>query len=146
MFLIMPILQDYKSSMAELSSQNGINYAVNESFQESLERVQGLEKDNKELLTQFDADFNKTHLVGFLENYFFEPALSEIKHKKKPEYLLGEFNVSAVMDNPKIFYRFIEDLKGYQSLIKLETPIDLHSRDDGEIDIKFIIKVFSSRF
>ena len=57
MFLIMPILQDYKSSMAELSSQNGINYAVNESFQESLERVQGLEKDNKELLTQFDADW-----------------------------------------------------------------------------------------
>lgn len=146
MFLIMPILQDYKSSMAELSSQNGINYAVNESFQESLERVQGLEKDNKELLTQFDADFNKTHLVGFLENYFFEPVLSEIKHKKKSEYLLGEFNVSAVMDNPKIFYRFIEDLKSYQSLIKLETPIDLRSRDDGEIDIKFIIKVFSSRF
>ena len=81
-----------------------------------------------------------------MENYFFEPVLSEIKHKKKPEYLLGEFNVSAVMDNPKIFYRFIEDLKGYQSLIKLETPIDLRSRDDGEIDIKFIIKVFSSRF
>ena len=89
MFLIMPILQDYKSSMAELSSQNGINYAVNESFQESLERVQGLEKDNKELLTQFDADFNKTHLVGFLENYFFEPVLSEIKHKKRfREYIV----------------------------------------------------------
>ena len=145
-FLIMPILRDYKSSVAELNSQNGINYAINESFQESLERVQGLENENKAILTQFDAEFNKSSLITFLENYFFEPTLSEIKLKEKPKYLGYEFNVSAVMDNPKIFYRFIEDLRGYDSLIKLETPIDLRAQDDGEIAISFIIKVFSSRF
>ncbi len=145
-FLIMPILRDYKSSVAELGSQNSVNYAVNESFQASLERVQGLQSENKAILKQFDAEFNRSALITFLENYFFEPRLNELESKEKPEYLQHEFNVSAVMDNPKIFYRFIEDLRGFESLVKLETPIDLRAQEDGEIAVSFIIKVFSSYF
>lgn len=145
-FLVMPVLKNYKSALSELSTQTHINKLINEDFQASLNRLEILKGENKDLLTQFDADFNATHLLKFLGKYFDEPNLTEIKNNgAKQEYLQYEFNVSAILDNPKQFFSFIDALNTYQSLIRLETPVDLNSRDDGEIDISFMLKVYSSR-
>lgn len=145
-FLVMPVLKNYKSALSELSTQTHINKLINEDFQISLNRLETLKNENKDLLAQFDADFNATHLLKFLGKYFDEPNLTEIKNKgTKQEYLQYEFNVSAILDNPKQFFSFIDALNTYQSLIRLETPVDLNSRDDGEIDISFMLKVYSSR-
>ncbi len=146
LFLVIPILKDYKAVLNELSTQTNINSIINEDFQASLNRLENLKSENKDLFAQFDADFNATHLLKFLDRYFDEPNLKEIKNKgAKQEYLQYEFNVSAILDNPKQFYSFIDALNTYQSLIRLESPVDLNSRDDGEIDISFKIKVYSSR-
>ena len=146
LFLVIPILKDYKRAISELSTQTNINKIINEDFQISLNRLETLKGENKDLLAQFDADFNATHLIKFLGTYFDEPNLTEIKNNgAKQEYLQYEFNVSAILDNPKQFYSFIDALNTYQSVIRLETPVDLNSRDDGEIDISFVLKVYSSR-
>lgn len=145
-FLVIPILKDYKNALNELSTQTHINKLINEDFQASLNRLEHLKSDNKALLEQFDADFNATHLLKFLGKYFEEVDLVEIKNNDaKQEYLQYEFNLSAILDNPKQFYSFIDALNTYQSLIRLESPVDLSSRDDGEIDINFMLKVYSSR-
>lgn len=146
MFLVMPTFKEYKKALSELSTQTHINKLVNEDFQASLNRLEHLKSENKALLEQFDADFNATHLLKFLDKYFDEADFTEIKNNgAKQEYLQYEFNVSAILDHPKQFYSFIDALNTYQSLIKLESPLDLKSRDDGEIDISFMLKVYSSR-
>lgn len=145
-FLVIPILKDYKVALSELSTQTNINSIINADFQASLNRLETLKGENKDLLAQFDADFNATHLQKFLGKYFDEPNLTQIKNNgAKQEYLQYEFNVSAILDNPKQLYSFIDALNTYQSLIRLEAPVDLNSRDDGEIDISFVLKVYSSR-
>lgn len=145
--LVIPILKDYKNALNELSTQTHINALIDANFQESLSRLEQLKSENKAVLEQFDADFNASHLSKFLNKYFIEPNLTPIKHSgAKAEYLQHEFNVSAILENPKQFYSFIEALNHYDNVIALETPINLKSTDEGDIDIHFTLKVYSSRF
>lgn len=145
--LVIPILKDYKNALNELGTQTHINANIDAHFQESLSRLEQLKSENKAILDQFDADFNATRLSKFLNKYFIDPNVVPIKHSgAKPEYLQYEFNVSAILENPKQFYSFIEALNHYENLIALETPIDLQSTDEGDIDIHFTLKVYSSRF
>lgn len=145
-FLVIPILNDYKNALNELSSQANINSIIDSEFQTSLNRLESLKNENKALFEQFDGDFNLTHFSKFLNQYFITPTLSEIKQSgAKPEYLQYEFNVSATLESPKSFYEFIEALNVYRNLIELETPINLQSTEEGEISINFMLKIYSSR-
>lgn len=150
-FLIMPILEDYRASVAELGSQNAINAAAQEQFEAARSRLQDYETANKAVLSQFEADFNATNLVKFLNDYFFEPRLKELKIdlKNEPdansrEYLRHKFEVSAVMDDPKYFYAFVEQLKDFTNLVKIEMPVDFRSNQSGQIDLKFVLKIYSA--
>ena len=143
-FLIMPVIRDYKKTVVQLGHQNNINIGINEKFQISKNRLDGLQNENKDILERFNTDFNESELLDFLNEYFVDSNLTKIP-KAEQKYLQQEFNASAILDNPKKFYDFVNALQTYKNVIKLELPIDLRSREDGDIDIKFALKVYSSK-
>lgn len=60
-------------------------------------------------------------------------------------YLQYELNATARLTHPKKFYEFINALKSYEKLVKIEAPIEFTSRKDGDINANFRLKIYSTK-
>ena len=61
-----------------------------------------------------------------------------------PRYIINQVSVSAQMKNPQNLYDFINDLRNYDSLINVNFPIEMKSKDDY-IETSFVIKIYQER-
>lgn len=62
---------------------------------------------------------------------------------QKEPYLQGVYQVSAILNDPKNFYAFIDALKNYQNILNINLPINLQAQNT-HINIHFTLKVYSS--
>ncbi|HDZ5096644.1 TPA: hypothetical protein RTH11_000441 [Campylobacter jejuni] len=141
LFLLLPILKNYKQANLRENSQLAILKAAQSKFDFSENKITTLRNENNKSLEQFEQNFNIGNFDVFLQKYFQNVKIQEIKPEKQEKYLKNRLAIEATMNNPRRLYDLIDALKNYNNLIKLDYPLNLKAQDEG-IKINFIIKIY----
>ncbi|HDZ5065499.1 TPA: hypothetical protein RTH03_000598 [Campylobacter jejuni] len=141
LFLLLPTLKNYKQANLRENSQLAILKAAQSKFDFSENKITTLRNENNKSLEQFEQNFNIGNFDVFLQKYFQNVKIQEIKPEKQEKYLKNRLIIKATMNNPRKLYDLIDALKNYNNLIKLDYPLNLKAQDEG-IKINFIIKIY----
>ncbi|TKX31622.1 hypothetical protein [Campylobacter aviculae] len=142
LFLLLPILKDYKNINLKENSQIAIFNSVKTDLESSEDKISKLKRQNNKILKQFDQDLNPKQLKVFLLKYFQNIKIQEINTNKKDKYLTHKLNIQGIMNNPRRFYDCIDALQDYDNLIKISYPITLKAIPKG-IAINFSVEIYS---
>jgi exopolysaccharide biosynthesis protein len=94
-------------------------------------------------LKVFEKDFNKTAFEHFAKKYFPDLKVQETNIKKdKTPFKVYSLKATTTSKAPKEFYTFIEALKDYPAIIKVNFPITLIS-SSTRIKIEFDMTVWT---
>lgn len=141
LFLLLPTLKNYKQTNLVENSQLAILKAVKSKFDLSENKIATLRNENNKSLEQFEQNFNIGNFDTFLQKYFQNVKIQEVKLEKQEKYLKNILAVHATMNNPKRLYDFIDALKNYDNLIKLDYPLNLKA-GNKDIQISFNLKIY----
>ncbi|AXP08185.1 hypothetical protein N4T57_06185 [Campylobacter hepaticus] len=143
LFLLLPALKKYQQISLVEHSQLSILKTTQSNFDFSKDKITKLKNENPKSLEQFKQNFNIDHFNIFLQKYFQNIKIQENKPEKKEKYLKSLLNIQATINNPKNLYDFIDALKNYDNLIKLDYPLKLQAAEQG-INIYLALKIYSS--
>ncbi len=143
LFLLLPTLKNYKQISIRENSQLAILKTTKSNLDFSKNKIAILKNENNKSLEQFKQNLNVSNLNIFLQKYFQNIKIQEIKIEKKEKYLKNQLEIKATMNNPRRLYDFIDALKNYNNLIKLDYPLNLKAGEQG-IMINLTLKIYSS--
>ncbi|HEE9579530.1 TPA: hypothetical protein R8E29_000878 [Campylobacter coli] len=143
LFLLLPVLKDYKQTHLRKNSQAAIFNAAKAKLDTSENKISALRTENNKSLEQFEQQFNLTHFQNFLEKYFENIQITELKLDKKEKYLTYRINIRASINNPRRLYDFIDALAQYNNLVKIDYPMTLKASDHG-IMINLNVQIYSN--
>lgn len=143
LFLLLPVLKDYKQTHLRKNSQAAIFNAAKAKLDASENKLITLRTENNKSLEQFEQKFNLTHFQNFLEKYFKNIQVTELKLDKKEKYLTHRINIQASINNPRRLYDFIDALAQYNNLVKIDYPMTLKASDHG-IMINLNVQIYSN--
>lgn len=143
LFLLLPLLKDYKQANLRKNSQVAIFNATKTKLDISENKINTLRTENNKSLEQFEQNFNLTHFQNFLEKYFKNIQATELKLDKKEKYLTHRINIQASINNPRRLYDFIDALAQYNNLVKIDYPMTLKASDHG-IMINLNVQIYSN--
>ncbi|HEG5395712.1 TPA: hypothetical protein SEZ58_000718 [Campylobacter coli] len=143
LFLLLPLLKDYKQANLRKNSQVAIFNAAKIKLDISENKINTLRTENNKSLEQFEQKFNLTHFQNFLEKYFKNIQVTELKLDKKEKYLTHRINIQASINNPRRLYDFIDALAQYNNLVKIDYPMTLKASDHG-IMINLNVQIYSN--
>ncbi|ELJ5538296.1 hypothetical protein RS312_000634 [Campylobacter coli] len=143
LFLLLPLLKDYKQANLRKNSQVAIFNAAKTKLDISENKINTLRTENNKSLEQFEQNFNLTHFQNFLEKYFKNIQVTELKLDKKEKYLTHRINIQASINNPRRLYDFIDALTQYNNLIKIDYPMTLKASDHG-IMVDLNVQIYSN--
>ncbi len=143
LFLLLPLLKDYKQANLRKNSQVAIFNATKTKLDISENKINTLRTENNKSLEQFEQKFNLTHFQNFLEKYFKNIQVTELKLDKKEKYLTHRINIQASINNPRRLYDFIDALAQYNNLVKIDYPMTLKASDHG-IMINLNVQIYSN--
>ncbi|EEP3505468.1 hypothetical protein ACM1FL_001132 [Campylobacter coli] len=143
LFLLLPVLKDYKQTHLRKNSQAAIFNAAKAKLDASENKISALRTENNKSLEQFEQQFNLTHFQNFLEKYFENIQITELKLDEKEKYLTHRINIRASINNPRRLYDFIDALAQYNNLVKIDYPMTLKASDHG-IMINLNVQIYSN--
>ncbi len=143
LFLLLPVLKDYKQTHLRKNSQAAIFNAAKAKLDASENKLIILRTENNKSLEQFEQKFNLAHLQNFLEKYFENIQITELELDKKEKYLTHRINIRALINNPRRLYDFVDALAQYNNLIKIDYPMTLKASDHG-IMINLNVQIYSN--
>ncbi|HDX3451200.1 TPA: hypothetical protein ROD35_000155 [Campylobacter coli] len=143
LFLLLPLLKDYKQANLRKNSQVAIFNAAKIKLDISENKINTLRTENNKSLEQFEQNFNLTHFQNFLEKYFKNIQATELKLDKKEKYLTHRINIQASINNPRRLYDFIDALAQYNNLVKIDYPMTLKASDHG-IMVDLNVQIYSN--
>lgn len=143
LFLLLPILKNYKEISLRENSQTAILNTAKAKLSASEYRISSLRSENNKSLEQFETSFNIKTLKDFSQRYFKDVTIRQNKILKAEKYLKYSLTISANIENPKNLYDFIDALKEFDSLIKIDYPLNLKATERG-ISIDFVVKIYSA--
>ncbi|EAW7550724.1 hypothetical protein FGY55_00290 [Campylobacter coli] len=143
LFLLLPLLKDYKQANLRKNSQVAIFNAAKAKLDTSENKISTLRTENNKSLEQFEQNFNLTHFQNFLEKYFKNIQATELKLDKKEKYLTHRINIQASINNPRRLYDFIDALAQYNNLVKIDYPMTLKASDHG-IMVNLNVQIYSN--
>ena len=142
---IIPSIKEYKHKKAEYEMFR----VQNESLILQEENIKVKLKDsierNREILSSFRDDFNQSNFIEFSNNYFKDIGLNvDDKNSSKKNRSFKTYHFSALLkeNTPANFYDFIDDLKNYKNIVKINFPIELVIKKDG-MQIEFEMSVYN---
>ena len=142
---IIPSIKNYKSKRSDFRTFTSQNKHLSKKQVELSQSIKAYKKEHSKLLKSFSTDFNNTQFIAFAEKYFTNVALSkgEVKdsHSQFREYA---FRASSQSKTPVDFYRFIDDLENYPSIIKINFPITLVSKGKN-IELDFNMSIYKAK-
>ncbi|MFQ6341900.1 hypothetical protein [Campylobacter sp. VTCC 70190] len=141
LFLLLPTLKNYKQANLRENSQLAVLKSTQAKFNLSEDKISTLRSENNKSLEQFEQGFNTKNLEFFLQKYFQNVKIKEIKPEKQEKYLKNQVLIQATMNNPRRFYDFIDALKNYDNLIKLAYPLKLKA-GNKDIQISLTLKIY----
>ncbi len=143
---IIPSIKEYKHKKAEYEMfrvQNENLILKEESIKVKLKESK---EKNSEILSSFEDDFNSSDFVKFSSSYFKDIDIiaedkDENKGSKNIRFKNYRFKALLKDNTPSNFYDFIDDLKSYKNIIKINFPIELVIKKSG-MQIKFELSVY----
>lgn len=141
LFLLLPTLKEYKQISMRENSQTALLNSTQKKLQTSEERIKFLRIENNKSLEQFQNAFDEEKFELFLNTFFKKVQIKTLKNDDE-EYLKHSFIVQASMNNPRQLYDFIDALKVFESLVKIDYPLSLKAKDK-EILLSFVVKIYA---
>lgn len=139
LFLFLPILKEYRANSIRLNSQNYINNNMYNKLTASQARLRALQEENNISLSQMQTPFNEEKFMSLLQKHFKNVNLKFTQDTQKQD---SYYDIEGYIANPKEFYAFIEDLKQYESVLKISYPLELKG-DNENIKIAFSVSIIS---
>lgn len=140
LFLLLPTLKSYKELSLKDNSQTALLNATKAKLNASEDKIAVLRGENNKSLEQFQTNFNEKNFQLFLSQFFKNIEIKTLKNENEL-YLKHTLFVSAYMDSPKNLYDFIDALKNYDNLIKIDYPLNLKAKKEG-VELSFVAKVY----
>lgn len=143
--IAMPTIDKYKQA-SEINSEKRINLTkIEQIYNENLSVYENLKSEHQRALNVLKNSFNEMKFISMAGRYFNNVYLSRPTIlNDDPRYIINQVSVSAQMKNPQNLYDFINDLRNYDSLINVNFPIEMESKD-GYIETSFVIKIYQER-
>ena len=143
--IAMPTIDKYKQA-SEINSEKRINLTkIEQIYNENLSVYENLKSEHQRALNVLKNSFNEMKFISMAGRYFNNVYLSRPTIlNDDPRYIINQVSVSAQMKNPQNLYDFINDLRNYDSLINVNFPIEMKSKDDY-IETSFVIKIYQER-
>ncbi|MBM0637499.1 hypothetical protein LNU06_05690 [Campylobacter sp. VicNov18] len=143
LFLLLPTLKNYQQASLRENSQFTILKAAKAKLNVSKDKISDLRNENNKSLDQFKQNFNIKNFNIFLQKYFKNIEIKETNLEKPEKYLKNRLLIQATINNPRRLYDFIDALKNYNNLIKIDYPLKLKAAEQGII-INLTLKIYSS--
>lgn len=144
LFVMLPILKDYKQTSARFFSQKAILDNVNNTLKFHEDKLNTLKIDNNISFAQFDTKFDKNSFKNFIYQYFNNVKITNLKIDNNEKYLKEKLQISATMNNQARFYLFMDSLKKYTNLIKITYPMVIDVKNN-KIIINFKAEIYSAK-
>ncbi len=142
LLLVIPGIKEFKATRAQSQIVGLQNQKLERKIKTAVEELQKLERNESAILQKFQYDFNKTAFLHFAANYFDRVSLTPEKETTPKEALkLYLFKASVNAKSPVKFYEFIEGLKHFQGVCKINFPITMEERA-GTLNIDFRMSIY----
>ncbi len=141
---IIPSIKEYKHKKAEYEMFRVQNESLILKEKNTKLKLKDSIEKNSEILSSFTDDFNKSNFIEFSNSYFRDIDITlDNKNIDKQNARFENYSFSALLkDNtPSNFYDFIDALKNYKNIIKINFPIKLMINKNG-MQIEFELSVY----
>ena len=141
---IIPSIKNYKSTRSDVHTSTSQNSHLSKKQVELGKSIEKYKQDNSKLLKSFSSDFNETAFMIFSQKYFTDVTLAK-GEKKDIQTQFTEYTLKATSQakTPVDFYKFIDELENYPSIIKINFPITLISKDKN-IELDFNMSIYKA--
>ncbi|MCR2109101.1 hypothetical protein CUPS4049_00365 [Campylobacter upsaliensis] len=143
LFLLLPTLKAYKELNIRENSQIALLNATKAKLNASEAKITQLKSENNKSLEQFQTSLNEKNFQTFLTLFFRNIKIKTLENAKEL-YLKHTLLVQADLASPKNLYDFIDALQNYDSLIKIDYPLNLKAQKSG-IELSFIAKIYGEK-
>jgi len=145
LLFIIPSIKHYKSKKSDFRTFTSQNEHLSQKQVVLSQSIEDYKKNNSNLLKSYSSDFNKTEFIAFSKKYFTNVTVVEGEKKDlKSQFREYTFKATSQAKTPVDFYKFIDDLENYSSIIKINFPITLLSRDKS-IDLDFNMSIYKAK-
>lgn len=127
--LIVPDIKEYKDVKLEYKSEESSYLKIKNTYDEISKELEDVRNENKRILGSFKHNFDEKRFVEYSKKFFLDVNLSKSKEEGMTQgFSTYELRVSTSFDTPKNLYDFLEKLKPYENIIKVDYPIELNSQ------------------
>ena len=146
LLFIIPSIKHYKSKKSDLQTYKSQNKHLSQKQVDLSKNIEAYKKSHSALLNSFHEDFNQTMFLNFAKKYFSDVSLTQGKIKGgESQFQEYVFSATSQAKTPVDFYRFIDDLKAYPSIVKINFPITLVSKGK-QINVDFNMSVYKQNY
>ena len=141
---IIPSIKEYKHKKAEYEMFRVQNEKLILQEESIKIKLKDSKEKNREILSSFKDDFNQSNFVNFSSAYFkdINISLEDEKNSKNRRFKTYHFSAILKKNTPTNFYDFIDDLKNYKNIVKINFPIKLMIKKGG-MQIEFEMSVYN---
>jgi len=142
LLFIIPSIKEYKSKKSDIHSYASQNKHLLEKQSSLSAMVEQYKKENNATVKSFSVDFNQSTFLDFAGKYFSHVSLVEgNRSNMQSQFQTYAFSATSQAKTPVDFYKFIDELENYPSIIKINFPITLVSK--GQIiDLSFNMSIY----
>lgn len=139
---IVPNIKEYRQIEATYTSSQNALLKIQKNFEGTLGELHDIEKTNEFTFKSLNNKFNEISFITFASKYFDNVSLNELPQKDaNDEYYRYELNVTSAMNTPSKFYNFLDELKTYDNVVKVDFPINMKS-ESSLIHTTFNIRIY----
>ena len=140
--LLIPEGKEYRKNRVEFKKESLELRRYQNFHNEVQERLKELQRENRNIITAFDATFDPYRFQKQHRDYFSALTLSALsKVSDDDEFIAYEVNTTSEISSPKSFYEFLDAVNKSDWIISVEFPINF-KRDAEMIKSSFTMKVY----
>ncbi len=126
---------------------NGRSYKIfsytENSLRLKIKELKNLKYENLKITRAFNSNFNKQDFIKFSKKYFSNVKLIRDKSKNyKQNFTEYYFNTVSNINNPVIFYKFLNSLNHCDNIIQVDFPIQMQAVGK-DINTTFKLRVYT---
>lgn len=143
--LIVPDIKKYKDIKLEYKNDEASYMKVKNHYNQISQELDNAKNENKRILGSFKHLFNEQRFINYSKKFFHDVNLSKVAQEESMQnFSTYQLQVSTAFDTPTNLYEFLEKLKPYENIIKVDYPIELNSQG-LLIKARLNIKVYNQK-
>ena len=103
-----------------------------------------LTKDFSILIETFENKFDEGKFVTFVSQYLDSVVSKNSNISQSEPFLINELKITATIKTPSRLYDFIDALRSYENVVKIDFPIEMQ-KDGDKISAAFNVKIYGLR-